>query len=407
MEKFLGLPGTIKNTFRGGSGLLGFPRPASTPFGKIIEDSFPTSISSKYIAVGGGSWTIAGGGGLTLSGGTPYGVRLTYDYSQCFEEWEIKVTGLRLNVSVASTTYGAGFGVYDQNSTDHSYIGFLDMSTGSVSGTAGKVRLITVPSPVLGTAPTAVTVTTGAKFDIVVSRRTVRDKTVYTVKATKQSDGTISEISWTADLVVGAPGFANASGRFAIWSLGGQCILDKWEVNVFDNKGIDLLYYGDSITHGLYAGLLSNRYPNLVGGSYAISAGSGDTIQMVINKLPNIRDYNPYKVICAIGTNDVAFDTLANSQTAYTSMYNQIVAAGYDPILCDLLPRNGVSNIAVFNRWKRLMFKNAQHVDWYTPLNDGGNLRAQYNIDGTHVSNAAFELMAFALKNQIGLRNAK
>lgn len=147
------------------------------------------------------------------------------------------------------------------------------------------------------------------------------------------------------------------------------------------------MFVGDSITHGLSASVLTNRWANRVMlgsvSSWNVNAGGGDYTANTLAKINELILVNPRYAVLQLGGNDLRFGiSAAVRQANYTSIVNQLVAAGIEVIHLLATPDN-TTDMTPWNNW---LAANFTTIDCFTDLSDGGTgLNAAYNAgDGTH-----------------------
>ncbi len=138
---------------------------------------------------------------------------------------------------------------------------------------------------------------------------------------------------------------------------------------------------------------------------------SGDFVQGVLNRLPEVLRHKPGKIFLLIGVNDLIFGT---DVTQIESVYRQIVAKiraespNTELYLLSVLPvnndtrRSGTSNTRIQTLNNRII--DIAHtyalpfIDIATPLKDAdGHLSALYSEDGLHLNGLGYQ----ALINEI------
>lgn len=360
--------------------------------GVLFDDNFNrASLGSNYSTVGAATWTMTGSALNTSGGHTNYQDRLYREYYQCFEEWEQEVT-FTFNTTPAAGTYGLGVG-----SRDHlgswTILGTLNLSNDANTGKARIIRNNIDVATVLATSAGSVVPSGSVSYKLVLSRLKVSNEFRYTLTATKLSDMTSTSITWDENITTTGAVYANATGRFSLWSFGGNCDNIVWKTTVFDNKDVDVVFVGDSITHGLNATDLTTRWAANIVSNYSVSGGSSDRTEQGLLKLQNIIDYNPTVVFLNLLTNDVAGGVAsANRKANYIAIVEGLEVQGIRVIILLQIPRNGV-NIASENTWIMGRFPNNTIIDNYTPLASGTNLNPSYTGDNVHPNQAGHDIM--------------
>jgi lysophospholipase L1-like esterase len=361
--------------------------------GVLFDDNFARgSLGADYVTVGPASWTVDGVKLNTVNGTTAYTSRLHREYYQCFEEWEQEVT-YTFNTAPGVGTYGIALGSRDQLGS-WTALGTHNMSTDANTGKARIIKNNVDTATVLATSAGSVVPQAAVSYRAVLSRIKVSNEFRYTFTITKLSNSSTTNITWDENITTsGNTSYANATGRFTLWSFGGNVDITNWKCTVFDNKNVDAVIMGDSITHGLNATDLSTRFAANIVSNYSVSGGSSDRTEQGLIKLQNIIDYNPTVVFLNLITNDVAGAVATATRRAnYIDIVEGLEAQGIRVIILLQIPRNGV-NIASENTWISGRFPNNTIIDNYTPLASGTNLNASYTGDNVHPNQAGHDVM--------------
>lgn len=372
-------------------------------FGQIFTDDFArASIGASYSATGAATWA-CNGSALTVTGGSAAATdRLRRTYIHSFE-FNTQTVVAQITSVIGTTTYGFGPGYGDLSNPDGESTVFCRLITNNNSPDFGKVVINTYD----GTTTTARATSTGTLtinqndiFTFTLTKSNTGNVATFDVTVARSAGGSIN-VSWSelmtiAGISAGQRSYSTA--RFALFEIGGDWTITEWTVDCTDRRYVKALFIGDSITHGLYATDLSTRWPVQVAprfGSYAISAGSGDVTQRVIDKIGFIAAYRANHVFLMIGGNDVLFGVAqATYEANYTSIRNQLQANGSKITHCLATPRDD-TNMTTLNTFIS-GFTSDTVVDTFTPLKGAGtDLAAAYDSgDGVHPNQAGHDLIA-------------
>jgi lysophospholipase L1-like esterase len=172
----------------------------------------------------------------------------------------------------------------------------------------------------------------------------------------------------------------------------------------------DIVFLGNSITHqGEWAELLGDlKYKN--------RGISGDVIERVRTRLPEITRYRPAGIVLLIGINDLLFHPPATVARQYESLVKDIIRQSPDTKIYvqSVLPVNNEvketnvknSDIEALNAeiMELAMDNGIVFIDIHTLLKDkNGHLDARFTSDGIHLNGLAYRLWADKLHNDIGL----
>ncbi|AOY96835.1 hypothetical protein BKK79_36070 [Cupriavidus sp. USMAA2-4] len=167
---------------------------------------------------------------------------------------------------------------------------------------------------------------------------------------------------------------------------------------------VGIVGVGDSISAIAYSGLTNwlrdlcylsgQTYRYRYGADFAVSGSTAE--QALATQMPQVLAMNPLPNACVIacGSNNYGSSaTIASGFAAVTTMIEQLLAAGIQPILWTVPPRGNVSGSqAGINSWNALVYQmQAQYgfplVDCNAAFQDPNNpayLNAAYTFDGTH-----------------------
>lgn len=367
--------------------------------GELFYDDFArASLGANYASGGSATWSANGTNG-TVSGGTNvYTHRLRRVYPNSFDRWDQKVT---ITIGAApSTNYGHGLGFSDYSSPDveQTVLMRFDMSNGA---NAGKLYIYTFDGSnetQRAVSASALSVANGDTFRLRFRKHYVNGYFIYSAEVMK-SDLTTVRVAWTMNTVIESVTLSESTGDFAQFTFGGTYAFSEWRTMVYDQKNIDTLFVGDSITKGYAATDMSTNWARQVGASiglpYELCAGSGDITQRFLDKVPAIIAQRPARVIVMIGGNDILLGVAqATREANFTNAVTQLEAAGIVVVICKATPRTPTD----VTGWNTFMdtFTSNLRIDTYTPLvGSGTSLNAIYDGGGgVHPNQAGMDIIA-------------
>lgn len=178
--------------------------------------------------------------------------------------------------------------------------------------------------------------------------------------------------------------------------LGGTFDLQKFKIDSYEFAGAKLMCVGDSKTQGYYAtnfettfaAKLSKKY-----GAVVNNSGGGDETGNVLQKIQEIIDLAPKKVLLNIGSNDKRRGrTYAYWEANYDSIVSQLVTAGID--VYHLLQLNEtVLTFADYNTHITSTYPAGKIVNAGT---------VSLNADGVHPNQTGMSTIYNAIVAQIG-----
>jgi lysophospholipase L1-like esterase len=161
------------------------------------------------------------------------------------------------------------------------------------------------------------------------------------------------------------------------------------------NKKGGVWVVGDSIDVGSAATSAPNRYAVRVGAQ--IAAGSGDRVEEVLARIPEILKLDPATLLLKIGTNNSNINTW---QTNYALLTSKLRAAGINFINVTP-PPTSLRDMTPYVDWLKLVYPN-NTIDIFTPMKDASTtaMNPIYDSgDGVHPSNAGHLIMAETILN--------
>ena len=170
-----------------------------------------------------------------------------------------------------------------------------------------------------------------------------------------------------------------------------------------------IIFLGDSL-------IQTCEWGELMGHSNIKNRGiSGDTIRMVLERLPQALTSHPSKIILMVGINDLRHKTceLKNVLQPYKALLDKIaqdspqtevLVHGVLPIHLDIFQqqfrKDGThinQNVVSFNQELQKIVQhqtNAAYIDLGPLLTQNGQIKARYTIDGLHLSGDAYIVWA-------------
>lgn len=354
--------------------------------GELFNDYFDrASLGSSYASAGAATWAANGTTGTVTGGTNVYVNRLRRVFPNSFDRWDQSVTITLTSAPATNNGHGIGFSDYHTPDVEQSILCRFDTSNGV---NAGKIYIYTFDgsneTQRAGSA-NALSVANGDSFKIRFRKHYVNGYYLYAAEVMKMSDASMIMVAWTTDNVISTVTLTEATGDFAQFSFGGSYTFSPWKTIVHDQKNIDDLYVGDSITKGYAATDLSTNWANKTGMAqgniYNISAGSGDITQRFLDKVPAIILQKPSRVIVMIGGNDILLGVAqATREANFTSAVMQLEAAGITVVICKATPRTP-TDVTGWNTFLDTFTSNLV-IDTYTPLWSGSSFTLNPAYDG-------------------------
>lgn len=361
--------------------------------GEIFSDNFArASLGANYTIVGTASFS-PDGNSLILTGGTGSQANLMYrnDYDTCAEKWT-QVIDFTLPNGTTGTSYGLGLGVYGNNQYDQrGSLLQINLNDGFVG-----VSFIHSAQGVPPNYTTRFSHGTGLAIseDDLCRVTLVRNKNTYSYTLQNLTTSGSYSDSFTFPLTYGSPIYApHANGHFSMHTQGGTISVTNWSVTINNNKNVKVLYIGDSIAYGLWAEDVVDRWVDNITtdeNNYTVSAGLTDTTETVLARIDELISFNPTYAVLCVGGNDDYFIPFGTRNANYTSIRNQLNAAGITVIHCLNSPRDGL-DMTSLNTHINTFSGTDTVIDTFTPFKGAGtDLHATYDSgDGTH-GNALF-----------------
>lgn len=242
---------------------------------------------------------------------------LYYPY-QNVSEYPTVVGEFLVQGTINSTSYGFGLSHVSTNSyvPYGAYIKF-DMTN---TGTAGQVTIKDQGGTTLATSSSNVSFSLNDRIRIVYEQR----EHILNITVTNVTTGaTPVTVSYVYSFISGA-GIPN-TGNFAIQSYGGTFSLASLSIFSNDVKSANICLVGDSKLKGYASSDISLTIENLLKNNFSSVvnlSGSADRTADVLNRIQEIINLAPSKVILCIGSNDVRSGV---SSATYNANYDNIV----------------------------------------------------------------------------------
>ena len=366
-----------------------------TPLGTIFSDTFDRgTLGGNYTEVGSPT-VVMDGNNLVLSGGAgTYAKYVRYSaWNTCLEKWQIVLNFQATTASASSE--GIFVGIKTSSAFgNRSVIGQFNSGGGINKGKSFILAGSSAPDnfSILQTS-TAQTINVNDEVKLTVTR----DGLGITFLTENITTGTSKLLTHNFPLTLGSTTYQHNTGTPYVGTIGGTQTIRDWTFTSLENKNIKTMFVGDSITHGLSASVLTNRWANRLMTSstnaWNVNAGGGDYTANTLAKINELILVKPRYAVLQVGGNDVRFGVAAGTRQAnYTSIVSQLTAAGITVIHALATPDN-TTNMTTWNSW---LSSNYTTIDCFTPLKNGGTgLNAAYDAsDGTHLNNAGHQLNA-------------
>lgn len=185
-----------------------------------------------------------------------------------------------------------------------------------------------------------------------------------------------------------------SSSRMMMGHLSGEHWVSKIKLTSTEQKNVDYIVLGDSMTMGYGTTSLSDRWLDEVVAAnplltFTKSACINDEPETAVNKADEINLINASKAILFIGINGVIQDGDASTRIQFEALTDVLESAGIDRsdmIIINCPPYDGNGAMNTFNTWLDGEYTTATIIDVNTEFNDGSDyLDATYDCgDGIH-----------------------
>lgn len=196
-------------------------------------------------------------------------------------------------------------------------------------------------------------------------------------------------------------------GGIVGWEAGNndlQNIINGWK-NMLSQLDIDadIAFIGDSITH-------RGDFRPYFKGNIVVNLGcGGDTIRGVYNRAELLQYVHAEKIVVMCGVNVLRSDNVDYCRTEYSGLLNAIREYSPDSqvYVCSILPMRKDWQEAYCYRDTTIHFnemikemadaKGMTYVDLYSLFEYYGEIKAEYTVDGIHLSKDGYDLWMSAL----------
>ncbi len=319
-------------------------RKTPTPLGILHYDDFSSNTIADYTVTG--QTVSITSGDMRVSGGTGDFTK-SIQFSQAaslhkvtlLELWSITITYQMKTVGATNYAIWAGIKGINNNSI------WLNAS-GKTGGVVfeindGVSKFQQISSTILA-----------ADIDDEISVTFTRSYQTYSVSYQNITKGYSGSATFNELLLVPNAIYAESTGRFSFFSGGGTQWIHDITITSTQLKEQQVLFEGDSITMGLFAGDWFGRYANKTmegfSDSWNIGGGNADQSVHINQRISQIVALAPRYVYLAIGSNDVVFGG------AYTTYIPLIVSAlrsaGIGVVFATPVARN-TANFTTFITW--------------------------------------------------------
>lgn len=291
-----------------------------------------------------------------------------------------------------ATSYGIGFGFISDcaNSATDNVRADLNCTT---AGTKGTLSLRV--NGVIVTATTKLTFNLNDKVKITITR----NKNRFT--ATAQNCTTIMTTAPVAEFTtitsrLAATGWSPTQLKPQIYNLGGTYDVIRETMGSKNWLRPDIIFIGDSITHGMFTDNQGMAYPELIGeitGKKTLNfASSSTTTGDWVRATTELTTHTPRYVYIMLGRNDLSGAvSQATILANYTTIINALVAASVDYRIISVLPSNGIAGITSLNTALQAAYPT-KFIDIYSYLDNSGVIKDEYDSgDGTHLWEAGHQ----------------
>lgn len=371
--------------------------------GTVFTDTFDRmSLGSNYTSVGSPTVSLDGAD-MTISGGAgTYAKYVKYTaYATCLPKWSIVINFKAVDKTASSS--GIGIGIKTNSAFgNRSVICQFNHSTGVNGGKSFILAGTAAPDTftILQTS-SAQSITAGDEIRMTITRNELQ----LTCLTENITAGTSTTISHTFSLLYSSSTFMHNTGCAYIATIGGTQNVHDWTFSSTSKKHVRTLFIGDSITHGVSASSVSNRWINIAMGAsispWYEDAGGGDYTAPILGKINELVSINPGYAVLMFGGNDIQFGIASGTyQANYTSIRNQLVAAGITVIHCLATPRDA-NDMTPLNNWITSTFTSDIIIDTFTPLKGAGtDLAAAYDCgDGVHLNDTGMSTTGTTVYN--------
>lgn len=356
-----------------GSGIISQDRPSF--YGTLYNQT--TWANLNDFTSNGGTYSISSGS-IAASASSPGTLNesLDFDSVSCLEYWRQTVR-FKVNSTQSGTTHGIGIGLRSVNAvTPINIAAYVDLSTDAEFGNHLVIKTNYPADSFLVSSPGTLSYSNGDSLEYYFER--VNAQFIFTARNITTASTPIT-VTYTYPTYYQSPTppIIPNTGKFAIYALGGNYLIDSLSIFSREIKRADLMVIGDSKTVGYY-GEFSNSPPNLLRTNFrnvVTAAGGGDRSAEILASVNEKIALNPKQVLIEAGTNDgVDSNTF---KTNYQTFVTALTTAGI-PVYHTTYYQPG--NLWRHN-WLRTTYPTT-YIDAYTATSQEGAL----SPDDLHLS---------------------
>lgn len=375
------------------------PAPGPGELGIILDDSFARMAAGSDYVQTTGDFTFDGSKIIVTGSFGGFGEYLLWKRYFGLQYWRQRI--LFKIGAITGTSYGIGMTAYSQVASFQTTV-FAQFLTYSGGGELGKIKLYGPGEigNILATSAGAVALAEDDECELILERNDLL------ITATFKNLTQAVEVSVSITTVISsavAPYALNTS-RFAINTYGANGELTNYKIESVSKTSV-VLFIGDSITIGYAVNPKTNRYVDLLGIEYSLSAGPGDRTDHALLKLDEYADLTPTKVFVYLGVNDA---TTSRSTTDYGDDLTDIITALQvgmaDVIILSPSPVNAVDVSAYVTKASDVATaKGCVFINLFVALKAavGTGLNAAFDADGTHPNDAGHALIASLIEPEL------
>lgn len=320
----------------------------------------------------GGTFSTSGGAVLGSSGAADFAQSLDLNYYTALEHYKIN-THFKLT---ATGTNGFGIGIRGSNpSFAADYVAWFRPFD-------GFIRIERTFSTSSYQA-----ISTAFSFSLNDSVEFSLERNGNLITATIRNmttNGAPLSVSYRHDAYYGSSVIMQSTGKPAVFSVGGNFSLTKFEVVSNETKGADLAIVGDSKSAGYWAGLFKSRFADLLRDNLKISTvvlgGSGDRSTDWLTRNPELVSLLPKRVLLTNPSNDIRLSvTTGTSHSNYAAIVSALQSAGVEVFHCESFYESAQDNSG-WNTYLSSTYPADHIITMYDVLRVAGAL----NADGIH-----------------------
>lgn len=366
------------------------PRPSEVAIGNLFVNPFN---QSDWSTVGPNYYTF--GTNIGISGGqtaNPYTNYIyLYNYPSLLQKQSITIT-FTVNALTSDGTndgFWFGFQSISQIARGSLFVKF----DGGTGANKGKVTLLYNLTGTISSLSTdsAMDVSNGDSIQITLDI----NKDIVTVTKKNITQGLFpSALTYTTSLYDNSAnkGIQNLSCP-AIGAINCDITVTNYSWDSTQNKNVDTVCVGDSITQGAYAGASGQSFADLLG--FETLAGASGTTEDIKKALWQIKLVNPQTVILGIGYNDVGYSIpTATWQDNYKWIVQKLIEAGITVKLNTQIP-NG--NEPTWAQFVRNTYSSSIVYDTYTDLESDNDIFTAFET-GSHPNQQGSQAMYYRIK---------